>query len=144
MSTEQMRTTARSPRANPETLRLRRVSPSLTVGDIGTSLKFYRDTLGFLVDEIWEQEGRRVGAALIAGSVQLMLTLDDGARGADRTKGDGFRLHLTTVQNVDDLAARVEKRGCTLEARPADAPWGGRAFTVVDPDGFRLTIASEA
>ena len=107
-------------------------------------MQFYRDTLGFVVDEIWEQEGRSVGAALVAGDVHLMLTLDDGAKGVGRSKGDGFRLHLTTVQDVDDLAGRVARRGGTLEAPPADVPWGGRSFTVVDPDGFRLTIASEA
>lgn len=130
-------------RTSPETLRLRRAWPTFTVGDIGTSLKFYRDTLGFVVDEIWEREGRRVGAALLAGSVQIMLSEDDGAKGAGRDKGLGFRLHLTTIQDIDALAESVVARGGALETPPEEMPWGVRAFTVVDPDGYRLTISSE-
>jgi uncharacterized glyoxalase superfamily protein PhnB len=144
MSPEEIHTTDRARRSDPETLRLRRVTPSLTVGDVGESLKFYRDLLGFVVDEIWEHEGKRVGAALVAGSVTLLLSLDDGAKGNDRTKGEGFRLHLSTVQDVDHLAAKVEARGGTLQEGPTDMPWGSRAFTVIDPDGFKLTIAAEA
>jgi uncharacterized glyoxalase superfamily protein PhnB len=144
MSVDEAPTREQSRRSDPETLRLRRVTPSLTVADVGESLRFYRDLLGFVVDEIWEQEGRRIGAALVAGSVTLLLSLDDGAMGADRLKGQGFRLHLSTVQDVDHLAAMVEARGGMLQEGPTDMPWGARAFTVIDPDGFKLTIAAEA
>lgn len=146
MSVDEAPTSERSQRSrsSPETLRLRRVTPSLTVSDVGESLKFYRDMLGFIVDEIWEHEGRRVGAALVAGSVTLLLSLDDGAKGPDRVKGQGFRLHLSTIQDVDQLAATLEARGGRLQEGPVDMPWGARAFTVIDPDGFTLTIAAEA
>lgn len=144
METQHAEPRKRSRRNHPQTLRLRRVSPSLTVDDISTSLTYYRDILGFVVDEIWEHEGRKVGAALLAGAVQFMLSLDDGAKGPERPKGMGFRLHLSTAQDIDDLAQQVRSRGGTLESGPAEQPWGGRAFTVVDPDGFRLTIASES
>ncbi len=33
--------------------------------------------------------------------------------------------------------------GATLAEEPKDEPWGGRDFAVVDPDGFKITIASE-
>ena len=130
-------------RNSPETLRLRRVTPSFTVGDVSKSLAFYRDVMGFIVDEIWEHEGRRVGAALVAGSVTLLLNEDDGKAGTDRIKGQGFRLHLSTAQDVDVLASYVRERGVELHEGPTDMPWGARAFTVVDPDGFKLTVAAE-
>ena len=130
-------------RSSPETLRLRRVTPSFTVGDVSESLAFYRDVMGFIVDEIWEHEGRRVGAALVAGSVTLLLNEDDGKAGTDRTKGQGFRLHLSTAQDVDVLASYVRERGVELHEGPTDMPWGARAFTVIDPDGFKLTVAAE-
>jgi predicted enzyme related to lactoylglutathione lyase len=44
---------------------------------------------------------------------------------------------------VDELAAAIEARGGTLESPPADMPWGARAFSLVDPDGYKITIASE-
>ena len=131
-------------RSSPETLRLRRVTPSFTVGDVAESLKFYRDVMGFVVDEIWEHEGRRVGAALVAGSVTLLLSEDDGKAGTDRVKGQGFRLHLSTAQDVDTLASHVRERGVELHEGPTDMPWGARAFTVIDPDGFKLTVAADS
>jgi len=130
-------------RRSPETLRLRRVTPAFTVTDVDTSLSFYRDVLGFVVDEIWEHEGHRVGAALVAGSVTLLLSQDDGEKGGERTKGQGFRLHLSTAQDIDRLASLVVARGGTLQDGPVDMPWGARAFTVLDPDGFKLTVAAE-
>ena len=99
--------------------------------------------MGFIVDEIWEHEGRRVGAALVAGSVTLLLNEDDGKAGTDRIKGQGFRLHLSTAQDVDVLASYVRERGVELHEGPTDMPWGARAFTVIDPDGFKLTVAAE-
>ncbi|MDZ7778783.1 MAG: VOC family protein [Gemmatimonadota bacterium] len=143
MSSDETPTEDQPRRSTPETLRLRRVTPSLTVDDINESLKFYKDILGCVVDEIWEHEGRRVGAALVAGSVTLLLTQDDGEQGTGRIKGQGMRLHVSTAQDIDRLAANVRERGGDLHEGPADMPWGARAFTVVDPDGFKLTIAQE-
>jgi uncharacterized glyoxalase superfamily protein PhnB len=84
------------------------------------------------------------GASMLAGAVHLFLGQDDWAKGRDRTKGEGFRIHLTTAQNVDEIAERAKTNGATLESEPADMPWGARAFSLADPDGFKLTISSEA
>jgi len=73
--------------------------------------------------------------------VQLLLGQDDGAKGLDRGKGEGFSLQLTTSQDIDAIAARIQARGGTLETPPFDA-WGVRAFRIRDPDGFRFTISS--
>ena len=51
-----------------------------------------------------------------------------------------MRLYCSTVQDVDQLAARVKAAGYQLAEPPHDQPWGGRAFSVDDPDGFHLTI----
>ena len=77
-----------------------------------------------------------------AGPVLLLLTQDNGARGAGRVKGEGLSLRFTTRQSVDAVAERIQARGHTLEAPPFDA-FGMRAFRVRDPDGFLLVISSE-
>ncbi len=127
----------------PETLELRSVRPALTVSDIDVSLPWYRDVVGFHVEETWEHEGKVGGARLLAGGIGLFLLQDDWAKGRDRVKGEGFRLHLATADDVDEIAARIEKRGGTLESPPADTPWGSRAFSLADPDGFKITISSD-
>jgi uncharacterized glyoxalase superfamily protein PhnB len=103
-------------------------------------LEWYRQ-VGFIVEQLWQDEGQVRGAVLVAGVGRLMLAQDDWAKGRDRMKGQGVRLYLTTTQDVDQVAANIKERGGELESEPADMPWGARALTLVDPDGFQLTIA---
>jgi len=130
-------------RRQPETLRLRRVMPALTVNDLQASLAWYRDVLGFIVAEEYSRDGKVMGVRLKAGDVELLLGQDDFAKGRDRQKGAALRLYCVTTQDVDYLAAAVRERGGTLAQEPADQPWGTRDFAVVDPDGFILSITTE-
>ena len=127
----------------PKTLRLRNISPMLTVGDIEASLAWYRDVVGFHVEEVWENEGKVQGVALLAGTTNLFLGQDDWAKGRDRVKGEALRLIMRTGDDVDAIVAGIEERGGTLETQPADNPWG-RAFSLVDPDGFKITISQDS
>lgn len=129
-------------RSQPETLRLRALTPSLTVRDLEASLTWYRDVVGFHVAQAWDEGGVVKGYELVAGSEQIFLSQDDFSKGKDRVKGVGMRFHLETAQDIDTLAEHIQARGGTLESGPEDTPWGTRAFTVVDPDGFRFTLSS--
>ena len=120
------------------------LSASLTVNDLHKSVAWYQDVVGFTVDQEYEREGKLRAVALIAGNVRILIVQDDGAKGWDRVKGEGFSLHFTTVQDVDEIAKRIKEFGGTLESEPADMPWGARAFRLQDPDGFNLTISSES
>jgi len=129
-------------RRQPESLRLQAAGPSFTANDIQRSLAFYCDVLGFTPKERWEEEGRLVGVELAAGRVTFWLGQDDWRKGRDRVKGQGFRVYCSTTQDIDALARRIKERGGRLTEEPRDEPWGGRAFAVVDPDGFTITFAS--
>jgi uncharacterized glyoxalase superfamily protein PhnB len=118
------------------------LSASLTVDDLAASTAWYRDVLGFTVEREFERDGTPFAARLRAGSVAMLLTQDNGAKGAGRAKGEGFSLQLTTTQDIDALAARAKSHGVTLDTEPTDA-WGARVFRLRDPDGFRLVISSE-
>ena len=130
-------------RKSPETLRVRRVSVGLTVGDLQKSIAWYRDVAGFFVGELWKQDGKVQGAELLAGSARLFVGQDNWAKGRDRKKGEGLRVHLATAQSIDDIAAAMKARGGRLDSEPADTPWGSRQFNFTDPDGFKFTISSE-
>jgi lactoylglutathione lyase len=131
-------------RAKAESLKMSEASPGLTVNDLEKSLAWYRDVLGFAVEERWEQEGKLTGVALRAGSVTFMIGQDDWKKGRDRKKGQGFRLYCTTTQDVDAIAKRIEARGGKLDQEPRDQPWGTRDFSLTDPDGFKITIGADA
>jgi uncharacterized glyoxalase superfamily protein PhnB len=130
-------------RAQPESLRGRALSISLTVKDLQQSLKWYRDVVGFIVDREYERDGKPMGVSLKAGAVSLLINQDDGAKGLDRAKGEGFSFMITTAQSIDDLAQRVKDRGGTLDTEPTDTRWGTRMMRLRDPDGFKMTISSE-
>lgn len=142
MSTDSANTSTPAARAQPESLRGRALSASLTVNDLEKSLTWYRDVVGFTVAQTYERDGRLRAVSLKAGVVQILLTQDDGSKGSDRVKGLGFSLRITTAQSIDAIAARIKARGSVLESEPADA-FGARVFRVRDPDGFLLVISSE-
>ncbi len=118
------------------------LAASLTVRDLDRSFAWYRDALGFTLDRKHERQGQLVAISLKAGTVHVLLMQDDGAKGLDRPKGEGFSLQLSTTQNADALAARMRNYGAVLDTQPTDMPWGPRIFRVRDPDGFRWTISS--
>ena len=129
-------------RAEPQTFRARELAVSLTVDDLDESLHWYRDMVGFVVEDVHKEDGELRAVMLKAGRVSVILNQDDGARGWDRAKGEGFSLHFSTAQSVDALADRIRARGGTLDTEPADMPWGVRSFRVTDPTGFVLNISS--
>jgi len=117
---------------------------SITCKDIGASIRWYRDVLGFGVNQQWEVDGKLAGAIMSAGDIHLVLNQDDGKLGWDRIKGQGFylQLNVATGADVDAAAARITAAGGTLIDEPADRPWGARMFQFKDPDGFKLGVST--
>jgi catechol 2,3-dioxygenase-like lactoylglutathione lyase family enzyme len=129
-------------RHQPESLRLRSVMPSFTVGDIEQSVAWYRDGMGFFVAERWEDKGKLQGVMLKAGACELGLAQDDFSKGRDRSKGVGFRIWCSTTQDVDAIAARLRAFGGTIVEGPGNQ-WDAYSFTAQDPDGFKITISRD-
>jgi uncharacterized glyoxalase superfamily protein PhnB len=129
-------------RAESESFHASAFSVSLTVKDIGTSLAWYHDVLGFTIDRKIEREGKLRSVALSAGNARISINQDDGAKGWDRIKGLGFSLNITTEQDIDKTANRIKELGGILDTEPADMPWGVRLFRLKDPDGYKLSISS--
>lgn len=127
-------------RARPESLRLRSMSASLTVSDIERALVFYGKGLGFYVAQRWETDGKLEGLTLRAGVCELNLAQDDWAKGRERKRGEGVRLWLETVQDLDAIAERAESFGAVITEWPADRSWGVRSFSLDDPDGYHLSF----
>ena len=134
---------ARKQRQQPESLRLRSMAASFTVSDLERSVAWYRDVLGFTVGERWEEGGLVRGVQMKAGACDLMLGQDDFAKGRDRKKGEGFRLWISTAQDIDALAARTKAKGWRLDREPSQTPWGDWAFALTAPDGFKITVIQE-
>jgi predicted enzyme related to lactoylglutathione lyase len=128
-----------SRRQQPETLRLRSITPNYTVNDLQRSVAFYRDGLGFFLSERWEEGGELRGVMLKAGDCHLGLSQDDFSKGRDRPKGVGFRIWCETYQDVDAIAERLKKFGGNIIEGPGEQ-WDTYGFTAEDPDGFKISI----
>jgi catechol 2,3-dioxygenase-like lactoylglutathione lyase family enzyme len=82
-------------RSTTHSFQARNLSASLTVRDIQASLAWYRDVVGFTVEQRHEREGALRAVSLSAGAVRVLIGQDDGAKGSDRLKGQGFSLQST-------------------------------------------------
>jgi len=127
-------------RHRPETLRLRTLTPALTVSDLESSLAWYCDTVGFIVVQKWEEDGKIAGAVVEAGRIRLFLVQNDKEPKVPDTQTMQF--YCSSAQDIDGLAAAIQSRGGVLDKVPANQPWGARSFDLLDPDGVRLTISS--
>ena len=122
-------------------LQARTTVPSLTCNDLNRSIQFY-ESLGYAIDERWEDQGKLLGVMMRAGDARLGLDQDDWKKGRDRVKGVGMRLWIGTRQDINELAQRAKQNGVKLTREPYNE-WGMHAFDVTDPDGFLLTISTE-
>ncbi|MFL5614005.1 MAG: VOC family protein [Gemmatimonadaceae bacterium] len=134
-------TAAVAQRRDPETFRARAITASLAVKDLDKSLTWYRDKIGFYVEEKIQRAGKLAAVALKAGDVRILISQDDGGSGWDRVKGAGFTLHFTTAQDVGGLAEAIQSRGGFFELEGSAS--GGRVLRLRDPDGFKLVITSK-
>lgn len=115
------------------------VAPGFTANDAAASIKWYCDVLGFTVRERWEHEGQFRGAQITSGAVTINIGQDDWKLGRDRVKGQGSRMYIMTGPRIDQYAEGIKARGGRLDHEPQDG-WGMRAFSITDPDGFKLTF----
>ena len=129
--------------ATDSVLQAKAVMPGFTVNDLQQSTRFY-EGLGFVIEDRWEVDGALVGLMMRAGQARLGIDQDDWKKGRDRVKGIGMRTMIATDQDIDQVAAHAKAAGITLDEEPHDTEWGGRAFSVTDPDGFKVTIFKES
>lgn len=120
--------------------------PNLLVADVGASLGFYADELGFAVGWRWSDRKARFltdgephepGTALVGRDhVQLMLTQVPGAHTT--------RLHLDvhSAAQVDRLFGEWRDRGVEIAEPPFVRPWGRYEMRLHDPDGNVLRVSS--
>ena len=131
-----------SPNAEHAALEGIELTLSLTVKDLQKSLAWYQNVIGFSVDQKHERDGVLRAVSVRTGTVRMLLNVDDGGRGWDRVKGEGFAFQITTAQDIDEVAKGIKARGGALATEPADMPWGVRMFRLVDPDGYRWGVST--
>jgi lactoylglutathione lyase len=125
--------------------RPQRMFPMLSVGDLGTSLAFYRDLLGGTEEYRFPPE-EPVFVTLRLGESEIGIGAlgDAPLHGQPQRPATGHRIELCLyVGDVDEAvdAARAAHAPVVLE--PADQPWGERVAYLSDPDGNLVMLTAE-
>jgi len=105
------------------------------VSDLGASLRFYTDVLGF-------SERFRFGnyAGVEYGEVQIHLS----GPGATNRKAVGQSSIYIFCDDVDSYYAEVASKGAKVKAPPKDYEYGMRDFIIEDSDGNLVGIGQES
>ena len=109
--------------------------------DSRTAIEWYAAALGaeVVVDPIVMDDGRVGHCELAVNGARWMMS--DGFESAgvappDPTRGSAVSMHLT-VEDCDEVAARVQQHEVALDRGPEDSPPAGRVAVFRDPFGHR-------
>ncbi|MBP7149054.1 MAG: VOC family protein [Acidobacteria bacterium] len=133
----------------------------LTCRDMRRSVVFYKDTLGFTMQEAWpdrdnpmwanmvlDEQSVMLGALMTPGSVDEACDSDvetaaymkELVSEAERNQvGAGVQVYVQ-VPDVDALHGRVKSKNPAGLTSPKTQFYGQRDFAVKDPDGYRLVF----
>ncbi|MHC5212752.1 MAG: VOC family protein [Planctomycetota bacterium] len=133
-----------------------------TCKDMKKSMAFYRDTLGFEVEQSWPDENAPMWANMMLDRQSIMIgaSMDPEQAPDCGSSSDVMALHkkmhadftankagigmftYVVVPDVDAYHAGLKAKGVTPECEPTTQFYGIRDFSVQDPDGYRLVFYS--
>ena len=114
-------------RARPQGM-MQTIMPELPLDDVPTGVTHYRDVLGFKVNYAQHDI-----AVMDRDEVRLLLI--------SRTpRHTGIGSAYLYVRDADVLHAELLRNGADVQGEPISQPWGLREFSVLDPEGNRLTF----
>ena len=124
--------------------------PLIQVFDMPTSLRFYRDVLGFcIVEHSGGSADRHDWVRLRMGSADLMLnTAYEQPERPARPDSTRVAWHVDTClyigcADVDAAFRHVRERGYEAKV-PTIAPYGMKQLYLTDPDGFSVCFQQPA
>lgn len=109
------------------------MSPQFVVADLGRSLEFYTNTLGFAIEFRYED----FYAAITKDGCSIHLK--SGKPSIEpRHKGNNEDLDLVfSVEGVENLYEELSNRSVEFTQPIREMPYG-REFYIKDPDGYRI------
>ena len=123
---------------------LTKLTPNLIVSDVGRSVEFYRDVLGFTVAATVPEAAPYVFAIVQSGPVEIFLNAPEPAVAEypafkDRPIGGTLTLF---IEVVDIARAHASLQGTVKIVMPLEhKSYGVTEFAFEDPDGYLITFA---
>ena len=112
-----------------------RTVPDIRALDLAVSRPFYENLLGFKA--VMDQGGMLMFASPTEPKQQVTLNGDAAESAA---LPPGCAMDVGFPESVTDLHARAVAQGCVIVEPLADKPMGIRRFSLLDPNGVRITV----
>lgn len=109
----------------------------LAVKNLKIETDYYLNKLGF--DRDFTAPGWEF---LSFGEFKVMLGECNDALWAHETGDHSYFAHVL-VEDVDSIFEEFKANSAVFNSHPQDKPWGLREFSVVTPDGHRITFGQE-
>lgn len=113
-----------------ENPRIWAVVPVLATADVAATSRYYRDVLGFRVEDAYSTP---TWTMLWADQCQLFLNFDPEL--AATAKGQQV---MICAPRIDSLYEEHKAKGAAIVSEIENKPWGLREYTVEDPSGYHL------
>ncbi len=125
-----------------------RLFPFLWVDDVGGYLRFLETAFGFSTrlhdKDPKDPEHEHAEASLAGAVVMISHAAKKWGTCAPRALPALSHAVYSHVDDADAHCRRARAAGATIEAEPADMPWGHRMYTAVDPEGHKWFFAAPA
>ena len=127
------------------------IEPHLWTDDFARAVDWYQTVLGFEVNAWFPDEEHATWAQLQRGDAELMIAVAPDPTDlaphqgylepvAAKVGGGGPLSLYLTVDDADAVYSDATAAGAEIIEDIWDAWWGGRQFTVADPDGNWWTV----
>jgi catechol 2,3-dioxygenase-like lactoylglutathione lyase family enzyme len=134
-------TMAEQAQAVPAVPMLKGARPMLFVSNVQTSAAFFRDKLGFAIDFLHGNPPFYASVSRDAACLHLRFVHEPVITPGVREREDGLLSAFLDVDNIKGLFAEYKAAGVDFAHPLRKEPWGGSAFTVLDPDGNCICFA---
>jgi catechol 2,3-dioxygenase-like lactoylglutathione lyase family enzyme len=114
-------------------MNIQRIIPELRSTDLPATRAFYYDLFGLNLD--MHDGAFMMFSSATTPSAQLTVN-DNGHAGLP----PGFAIDVGNAHQVSALHEMMRERGFVIVEPLADKPWGIRRFSVLDPNGARVTL----
>ncbi|WP_343532184.1 VOC family protein [Pedobacter sp.] len=120
-------------------LRIKKMSPQLLVADIGASIEFYTQKIGFELDFRYED----FYAGIIKDGYSIHLKLGSPSLEERQHKLEHDDLDIVfSIEDVETLYNDFVNKGIQITQPLCERPYG-KEFYIADPDGYILAFLEE-
>jgi uncharacterized glyoxalase superfamily protein PhnB len=112
-----------------------RIIPEVRSNNVSATRDFYTSMLGLVIDM---EEGNFLMMSSPTNPSAQLIVNDNGHPGLP----PGFAVDVGNVERLQQIYESVTEYGLPIVEPLADKPWGIRRFSVIDPNGVRVTVVS--